>query len=922
MPPEVGDALAQGDRLQLTTWVRHQVRGTDHRPSRFDGLLALGLGVYAIAYLSWLILRWGGEDLQVAIADAIYLPLGALVVAIALRAARSARDRSVARAWRLFATAFMAYALADLAWFLIEVVQGRVVPTPSVADLGYLAFYPLMVLGLLALPRESPGTDRTRLLDLAIVCTASLASVWWLVVGPVAASIGSDTAAGLVAVAYPAGDLLVMFALATAMLGRIRSVSPATLVLLGVGLACNMVADLTYARLALEGTYPSGGWLDVAYTTGWLALGLAGVVQIRTSRASSPSSSTAHLRPIPALPYLATALVFGLLWASVAGGSADQHVLVAGAIAVTALVSLRQYLTARQNTRLLAQRLHSEERFREILRNASDAVVVVDQGGIITYATPSTPALMAGQSPDPVGSAITAVVRPEDALLLRELLRNTGQRASSSGTIACRSASTPARDLEVSVVNLLANDLVAGLVITFHDVTERLAFEGELRTRALHDPLTGLANRALFNDRLEQALRRARRRRTRPAVLFLDLDAFKSVNDTLGHTAGDEVLLEVARRLRTVLRSEDTAARLGGDEFGILVEDTAEASEAVKVAERVRHALSGPFTIAGRDLAVSASIGIVRSESRDDDHVSLLRNADIAMYEAKRESRGGHQVFAARMYEETVDRVRLEADMRVALDAGQLEVVYQTLVDLSHDRVVGVEALLRWHHPTRGLLMPTTFIPVAEACGEIGRIGQWVLEQTCQRVGEWNRHLPGLPLRANVNVSVRQLQPSFVALVSDILERTGFPPDLLVLELTESVFADGSQELATILSELRARGVRIAIDDFGTGYSSLGYLRDLPVDELKIDRSFISRMAGQVDHGLVATIIKLGRELELGTVAEGIESPEQLALLRELGCDLGQGFLLGHPGSPGDLDLEHQPSWPAARLDGGLVSAA
>jgi EAL domain-containing protein (putative c-di-GMP-specific phosphodiesterase class I) len=218
--------------------------------------------------------------------------------------------------------------------------------------------------------------------------------------------------------------------------------------------------------------------------------------------------------------------------------------------------------------------------------------------------------------------------------------------------------------------------------------------------------------------------------------------------------------------------------------------------------------------------------------------------------------------------------------------------------------------------------MPTTFIPVAEACGEIGRIGLWVLEQTCQRVAEWNRRLPERPLRANVNVSPRQLQPSFVDLVSDVLERTAFPPNLLVLELTESVFADGSQALGSILAELRARGIRIAIDDFGTGYSSLGYLRDLPVDELKIDRSFIARMAGQVDHGLVATIINLGRELELGTVAEGIESQEQLALLRELGCDLGQGFLLGRPGSPGDLDLEGEPSWPAAGLGGGLVPAA
>ena len=908
--------------MQLKTWARDRGRRSIPRVRGVDDLLALGLVAYGVVYATWLILRWGGEDLQVAIADAIYLPLGALVVTIALRAARSARQPRVARAWRLFAAAFVAYALADLAWFLIEVVQGRVVPTPSIADLGYLAFYPLMVLGLLSLPREAPGSDRTRLLDLAIVCTASLASVWWLVVGPVAAAIGSDAIAGLVAVAYPAGDLLVMFALATAMLGRVRSVPSMVLVLLGVGLACNMLADLTYARLALEGSYSSGGWLDVAYTTGWLALGFAGLVQVRTSRAASVPSGTAHLRPIPALPYLATALIFGLLAASSRDGVVDQQVLVAGAIAVTGLVSVRQYLTSRQNTRLLAQRLHSEERFQEILRNASDAVVVVGRGGTITYATPSTPALMAGEPHDPVGSAITSIVQPEDAPLLRELLRAAGERAGSSGTIACRSSSTPPRELEVGVVNLLANGLVAGLVVTFRDVTERLAFEGELQARALHDPLTGLANRVLFNDRLDQALRRARRRRTRPAVLYLDLDSFKAVNDTLGHTTGDEVLVEVARRLRTVLRAEDTAARLGGDEFGVLIEDTADASEAVGVAERIHQALAGSFAIAGRDLAIATSIGIVRSESRDDDHVALLRNADIAMYEAKRESRGGHQVFAPEMYEQTVDRVRLETDMRVALDANQLEVVYQTLVDLTADRIVGVEALLRWHHPTRGLLMPTMFIPVAEACGEIGRIGLWVLEQTCQRVGEWNRRQPERPLRANVNVSPRQLQPSFVDLVSDVLERTAFPPNLLVLELTESVFADGSQALGSILAELRARGIRIAIDDFGTGYSSLGYLRDLPVDELKIDRSFIARMAGQVDHGLVATIIKLGRELELGTVAEGIESQEQLALLRELGCDLGQGFLLGRPGSAGDLDLEGEPSWPAAGLGGGLVPAA
>jgi diguanylate cyclase (GGDEF)-like protein/PAS domain S-box-containing protein len=898
-------------------------RGALGRRFGLDELLAVGLIGYAVVYASWQLLGWGGETQQVLIADAIYLPLGLLVVSIALRASFSARQPGVRRAWRWFAGAFVAYSLADFAWFYIEIVQGTAVPTPSIADVGYLAFYPLMVLGLLALPRGAQAPDGRRLLDLAIICTASLASVWWLVVGPMASALGSAPVQGLVAVAYPAGDVLVIFALATAVLGRVRGVPSAALLLLGFGLACNMVADLVYARVALEGSYVAGGWLDVAYTVGWLSLGFAGVVQMRSARMPGTPVGTAHLRPIPALPYLATVFVLGLVAISVRAGSVDQQALIAGAIGVTLLVSVRQYLTARQNTRLLGERLRGEERFHEILRNAADAVVVADRDGLITYATPSAPALVAaGGSDTLVGTAITRIVQPTDAPLLREMLRTLGQRAGSDATITCRSASTPARDLEVSVVDLLANELVGGIVVTFRDVTERFAFEAELRTRALHDPLTGLANRVLFNDRLEQALRRAHRRPTRPAVLYLDLDAFKSVNDTLGHTSGDEVLVEAARRLLTVLRPEDTAARLGGDEFGVLIEDTSEVAEAVSIAERIRDALAAPFRVAGRDLFISASVGIVRSKSPSDDGVTLLRDADIAMYEAKRASRGGYQVFTDLMYEQTVDRVRLEADLHVALDAGQLEVVYQAVIDLHKDTVAGVEALLRWHHPTRGLLLPEVFIPVAEATGEISRIGLWVLEESCRRVNEWNRRLGERPLRANVNVSFRQLKPSFVADVLDVLERTAFPTRLLVLELTESVFADGSQAVVDILSELRGHGIRIAIDDFGTGYSSLGYLRELPVDELKIDRSFVDRLAGQVDQGLVSAIIRLGRELDLGTVAEGIESPEQLALLRELGCDLGQGYLLGRPGSPDDPVVARLTSGGLASGRDGFVVAA
>jgi diguanylate cyclase (GGDEF)-like protein/PAS domain S-box-containing protein len=724
----------------------------------------------------------------------------------------------------------------------------------------------------------------------------------------------------LVALAYPVGDMLVLFALAAAVLGRVRGVRPEVLALLGIGTLCNAIADLSYARLALEETYTAGDWLDIAYMTGWLALGLAGLVHLASHDAVEEHSSDALTRTIPGLPYIATAVVFGLVVMAARDLPIEQHVLISGAVVVTFLVSARQLLITRQNTRLLAQRLHSETRFAEILRNATDVVVVADRTGTITYATPSAPMLVA-QGATVVGRPVSELIQHEDEPLVQELLRTASEMQDGAGPVACRSSANPPLDLEISVTNLLDNPLVGGLVLTIRDVTERLAFERELRSRALHDPLTGLANRVLFSDRLEQALHRARRRRLRPAVLYLDLDAFKSVNDTLGHNAGDDVLVEVARRLRAVLRMEDTAARLGGDEFAVLIEDTGSIDDAIAASERIRAAIAEPLEIEDGSLFVATSIGIVRSESRGDDSVAMLRNADIAMYEAKRKSRGSHQIFVPRMYEETVERVRLEADMRVALDGGQLEVVYQPLVDLGDERLIGVEALLRWQHPTRGLLMPQEFIPIAEGCGEIRRIGLWVLEEACRTVGGWNRRAPGGGLRANVNISIRQLQPSFVADVREVLDRTGFPPGQLVLELTESAYVAESSSTVAILSQLRTHGIRIAIDDFGTGYSSLGYLRDLPVDELKIDRSFIQGRAAQGDFGLIATIIQLGRELELGTVAEGIESPEQLAQLRELGCDIGQGYLLGRPSAPHLLAKERDLESSGAGVTHGAEAA-
>jgi diguanylate cyclase (GGDEF)-like protein/PAS domain S-box-containing protein len=858
---------------------------------------------YGLLYLGWQLFRWGGPDLELVIADAAFLPLGILGVGFALLAARHARERAGRRAWIVIALAFGAYLAGDALWFWLEVVLGTQ-PYPSIADAGYLAFYPLLLLGL---PRERPENPLRTLLDIAIVVVGAGTVVWWLILEPIAAANASGGIEALVALAYPVGDLLVLFALAATLMSRLVGTSRVALGLLGIGLALNVVADLSYARLSLEETYTSGGWLDACYLVGWVLIGLAGFQQARsTIDARKAGLAPVQIHPVSFPPYVAVAAVYALLLVATEMQGSSLRVVVAGAILVTGMVVLRQVLTARENARLLADRASSRSaaRFGAIIQNASDVILVVDRTGTIGYVTPSVTRLVGRPAASLPGLAIDALLAPDDAPLALELLRTAAARPGTSDTIAGRVPTLTGafRHIEMSVTNLLDDPVVEGLVVTIRDVTERREFEDQLRNQAFHDPLTGLANRALIADRIDHAVRRSRRRSVTPALLYLDLDDFKKVNDSLGHPIGDRVLVEVARRLGTAIRVGDTAARLGGDEFAVLVEETSAVDEAVAVADRILAELRPPIDIDGTVVVIGASVGIVRPEGDDGDPSDLLRDADIAMYEAKREARGGYRVFEHAMFAATVERVNLESDLRAALEAGQFELVYQPLFDLSDHRLSGVEALLRWNHPTRGLVMPLDFIPLAERTGEIVPIGRWVIEGACTAVAGWNRMRDTAELRANVNVSARQLEPRLVGDVADILARTGFPARLLVLEITESVFAAERPGVLEVLGSLRALGVRISIDDFGTGYSSLSMLRDLPVDELKIDRSFIETLTNHGDTALVEAIIKLSHDFDLATVAEGIEMTDQVDSLRELGCDVGQGYLLGRPVSAATIE--------------------
>ena len=437
----------------------------------------------------------------------------------------------------------------------------------------------------------------------------------------------------------------------------------------------------------------------------------------------------------------------------------------------------------------------------------------------------------------------------------------------------------------------------------FLDVSDRKRMEAELERLALYDSLTGLPNRALFGDRLLHAIER-RGRSESAAVYFLDLDRFKRINDSLGHGAGDEVLCEVAARLQRTLRPDDTVARFGGDEFTVLCESVGGVLEAVNVADRIQREIAEPLTAGGAELRLSASIGIALAEPGEEIESSrLVEDADAAMYRAK--ERGGNrtELFDVAMRERAVEALSIEQELQRALEQGELRLMYQPLVRLEDGGMVGAEALLRWEHPQRGRLAPDQFLPVAEDSGLVVQLGAWVVGEACRRLRDWDRR-GGAPFWLAVNLSARELtHPDVVATVLDALRRSSLQPSRLTIEVTESTAMADRDSGFRALRELSGAGVRIAIDDFGTGYSSLDHLREMPADILKIDRSFVAGMsANSPDSALVAAAVAMGRALELDVVAEGIETADQAAELRELGCPLGQGYHFAAPLPPEEID--------------------
>jgi len=544
----------------------------------------------------------------------------------------------------------------------------------------------------------------------------------------------------------------------------------------------------------------------------------------------------------------------------------------------------------------------SEQRFRALVQHGSDLITVIEPDGTIIYQSPSIERVLGYTAPDVVGRKLTELTHPDDMHRVASFITDAMKvhRATNSVAVRLRGLDGAWVHVEIAGTDHRDDAAVRGLVLNIRDVSERHALEEQLRFEAFHDPLTQLANRAQFTDRLAHALDRRVRRATQLAVLFLDLDNFKSVNDSLGHAAGDALLTEVGRRLHTCTRPEDTVARLGGDEFAVLLEDVASIDEASEAARRILSALRTPVRIEGRHVVIPASIGVAGGAGETDAGV-LLRNADVAMYAAKALGKNRCEAYEPSMHAAALDRLDLAGDLEGAVERREFILEYQPILTLASGEVAGVEALVRWNHPTRGQIQPDGFISLAEETGAIIDLGRWVLGEACRQACAWyDEFAPEPPFAMNVNVSARQLlYPGFVDDVARALSESPIERGSLVLEITESVMMRDTDASIAILRRLKDLGVRLAIDDFGTGYSSLGYLRQFPFDILKIDRSYLATGGERTnDRDLERAIVDLGRTLKLEIVAEGVEQPEQLVRLKSLHCELGQGFYFARPMAP------------------------
>jgi diguanylate cyclase (GGDEF)-like protein len=791
------------------------------QPELFYAIIVAG-GLFLV-YLAVILFVPSGR-MKVVLADWLNLALNlAATLALYVAARRSfASSRRLGVAWGIIALAQLSYTLGDAVWGVLEAVL-NLSPFPSAADGFYLAYYPLFLVGVLVLPtrRFSRQEWLETFLDTSIVLAAAGLGFWNYFLGPIALASNEETwIVQALSLAYPVGDLVMLWALMVLMYGRSGVKHNRPLYLLMAGIIVMIATDCLFSYQSLQGTYETGNILDVGWSLVYISFGLAGAFQAVSTRAAQAGQPSA----LPAVesqegkstwlayfPYAWIGLAYLLLiHRSDSDLPMSREAITLGVGIVVALVLIRQIGALAENTRL-------NKRLRQALNQVQQQTV--------------------------------------------ELIDKN-------------------KTLQV-------------------EIADRKLAEQQLSYDALHDALTDLPNRVLFMDRLEHAITYTKRYEDDPfSVLFLDVDHFKVVNDSLGHSFGDKMLISIGRRLKACVRPSDTVARMGGDEFVLLLENTKDLESVKAIAARIQEELALPFLFDGHRLFISASIGIVASVASYANPEDVLRDADIAMYQAKSMGKARSELFDTDLRTQAINRLEMEGDLRRALENQEFQLHYQPILSLAANQIIGFEALCRWNHPTRGLLAPMDFIPIAEETGLIVSLGKWVLLESCGQMKAWQMkyaHQP--PLAINVNISGKQfIQPDFVEQVEHALVTSGLSPTSLRLEITETVLIDNAKEATTVFNRLCDLGVQLQIDDFGTGYSAIGYLQHYPVHTIKIDQSFIQGIGSPGKNiDLVHTMVAMAQDLGMEAIAEGVETDAQLEELKKIGCKYAQGYLLSVP---------------------------